>query len=125
MLEIVAAVALLAVLLAVAMRGATAVAAQRRALAHRETAVREAANLAERLAARPWNELVPEKPAAAGISDEAAASLAEAVVKVDVATPAADPAAKRVSVELTWLDSTGLPQRPARVVFWKYRTARE
>ena len=125
LLEIVTAVAMMAVLMAVAMKGLTAISAQRQALAHRETALREAANLAERLWGRPFDELTAEKLASVRISDEAAAALPDATVKIDVAPRAADPAAKRVAIELSWLDSTGLPQRPVRVVFWKHRTDRD
>lgn len=125
LLETVTAVAIMAVLIAVAMKGVTAIGTQRQTLAHRETALREAANLAERLGSRPFGELSTEKLASVRVSDEAAAALAGATVKIDVAARTADPSFKRVAIEVSWLDSTGLPQRPARVVFFKHRTDRE
>lgn len=97
------------------------VAAERRAVARRERAILEAANLMERLAARPWDDLSAESARALTLSDATKAALPGASLTVDVATVDAEPASKKLTVAITWRDRAGRSEAPARLVAWVYR----
>jgi prepilin-type N-terminal cleavage/methylation domain-containing protein len=99
--------------------------AARRAEGRRQTALLEASNLMERLAARPWAELTTEGAKDVTLGEEAKQTLpgAQLDVRVDDETP--EPAAKRITVSITYDGPGGEPVRPARLVAWRYRAAEE
>ena len=92
---------------------------QRRDIDRRSTAIREAGNLLEEIAARPWSELTEAELSALTLSDECSATLREPRRRITVAPEPAG-AGKRISVEIDWL--TGQDQRalPLRVAAWRY-----
>ncbi|WP_435016122.1 type IV pilus modification PilV family protein [Tundrisphaera sp. TA3] len=96
------------------------VAAERRSVARRERALLEAANLLERLAARPWDDLTPDAAKALTLSDATRAALPGAALSIEVA-PAGAPEAKRITVAITWRDRSGSAEAPARLVGWAHR----
>jgi hypothetical protein len=96
------------------------IAHQRRDVDRRSTALREAGNLLEEIAARPWSELTEEKLSALALSDECKAVLREPRLRIAVdAEPAG--AGKRISVEIDWLAGQQ-DQRamPLRLAAWRY-----
>ena len=121
LLEMLAAFAVLGVLVAFCVQLLPAVARQRAAAAQRQAATQEAANLLERIAARPWDQLTPAALQGVGLSSEARRQLPGAKLQVDVFDPAQNPAARRIAVCVQWEDRDGLPVRPARLVAWRYR----
>jgi Tfp pilus assembly protein PilE len=120
-MELIAAVAILMVLLAICLEILGAAAAGRRAAAGRQAAVLEAANVLERVAARPWDELEAEK---AQLSPAARALLPEAELKIVVAAAPDEPEAKLITVSLRWQGSNSLPVPPVCLSAWRYRGAR-
>ena len=121
-MEVAVAGVLLATLMTVCLQLFKATAAQRRALQDRHAAIRETVNLMERLSVYPWDELTPKNVAVLEISDESRQSLAEARLEIDVTRTPDEPEAKRITVTLQWQNHSGRPERPVRLVAWRYRT---
>jgi Tfp pilus assembly protein PilV len=97
------------------------VALERKAVERRERAVLEAENLMERIVTWPWDELSTESMKRYSIRGSTAGFLRDPTLKVDV-TPFEDaPARKKVVVEIRWLDRSGRPEAPVRIVAWAYR----
>jgi hypothetical protein len=94
---------------------------QRRDVDRRSAAVREAGNLMEEIAARPWNKVTDEELAALALSDECRTVLREPRLRIEV-TPEPTGAGKHIRVEIDWL--TGQDQRalPLRLAAWRYPT---
>ncbi len=92
---------------------------QRREIDRRSIAVREAGNLLEEIAARPWSELTEDKLSTLALSDECKSVLREPRLRIAV-DPEPDGAGKHISVEIDWL--TGQDQRalPLRLAVWRY-----
>jgi len=91
-------------------------AAERRLVAHEEVA-----NVMERLTQQPWDELTPQKVKDVAVSSAAAALLDDAELAVTVTAVDESPAAKRVAVELNWIDSSRNAAAPVRLTSWVYR----
>jgi Tfp pilus assembly protein PilE len=121
-LELLVAGILLGTLMTLCLEFFGAVAGQRRALQQRQAATQEVANVMERIAARPWESLTTERLKEVPFSEEAKAQLPEAQMEIDVATPADDPTAKRVTVSVQWQNAAGELVRPVRLVAWRYQT---
>lgn len=118
LLEVSAAGAMLAVAMTLAVQALGAMAADRRALDRRREATQEAANVMERLAARPWDELTPEALGDAKPSPEARKALPGVTLKVAVA-PQGD--LKRLAVEVRWHGQGGPAEVPVRLTSWVAR----
>lgn len=119
--ELLFAGALLATLMAVCLEMLSAAAAQRRATEDRQTAIREAANLMERLGTVPFDRLTPEGVGAVQLSGEARRALPDGELQIQLSSPSGEPDAKRIVVLLRWQDRTGRFLRPVRLVAWRYR----
>lgn len=94
---------------------------QRRDIDRRSAAIREAGNLMEEIAARPWSKVTEEELVALSLSDECRTVLREPRLRVQV-TPELAGGGKHISVEIDWL--TGQNQRalPLRLAAWRYPT---
>jgi len=121
MLELLLAGVLLGVLMTVCLQMLSAAAAQRRAADDRQTAVREAANLMERLSTVSFDALTPEGVGQVQLSDVARRALPGGELEVQLSSPPEQPGAKRIVVLLRWQDRTGRFVRPVRLVAWRYR----
>jgi len=136
LLEALVAGVLLAAMMTICLQLFAAVAAERRAMENRQTAAQDAANLMERLIARPWNELTPSarrgkaeggrgnsafrlQPSAFGLPPSCR-SLPGGSVEIELITAAGQPEAKRITVSVHWQDRSG-PAAPVRLVAWRYR----
>lgn len=97
------------------------VALERRGVERRERAVLEASNLMERIAARPWGELSTEALGPIRMAEASAAFLPGSTLEIKVATAEDAPPRKRITVEIRWLDRSGRPEAPVRLVAWAYR----
>lgn len=125
LLELTVASIMLGVLVAVSVQFITAAGRAQMAVRHRQAAICEAANVMERLALRPWDELVPEAMAQVKLSPESRQSLPGAELKIEVDELPQDPSARRIAVAIHWEEGPEGPQRPVRLVAWRYRTAEE
>jgi hypothetical protein len=98
-------------------------AAERRDLDHRQWAVQEAANLMERLTARPFDSLTTDGVKDLAPSTEAAGLLRDLQLRVEVADrdPAGGEDSKRVALTLRWRGRSGEWAGPVRLTSWVYR----
>jgi len=124
LMEIAAAGILLAVMLTVCLQFFRATGGQRRGLQARRSAIQEAANVMERLCARPWEELTPEAAGQVQRSDEARRALPDGELQVEIAPPDKELDGKRIVVVLRWPGGPEQPDRSVRLVAWKYRARR-
>ena len=99
-----------------------AVGFQQRQTDLRLLALREAENLLEELAPRPWDELTSESLASQSLSDEAKSRLPQAALKLELSEPAEPAASKRVSVQVSWSPRTGQAAQSVRLSAWFFRT---
>jgi type II secretory pathway pseudopilin PulG len=125
LLECMVAGVLLAATALLCLQTIAATTAARRAEGRRQTAVLEASNLMERLATRPWAELTTEGAKDVTLGEEAKRTLPGAQLDVRVDDETSEPAAKRITVSITYDGPGGEPVRPARLVAWRYRAAEE
>jgi len=120
-LETLVAVAMLTALLAVAMQVCTATAAQRRQTQQQLVAVEETANVMERVAALPWDDLTPEGVGKIELSTVAEEALPEAALTIDLAEAKGKPAGRRVAVTLEWAPRAAGPPSQTQLVAWRYQ----
>jgi hypothetical protein len=113
--------ALIAVAMTVTVQVVGYVALERRAVERRERAILEANNLLERLVSRPWDELTPGSAKEARVSSTTSSFLRSPKLDVEVIPSDDAPARKKVSVEIRWLDRSGRPESPVRLVSWVYK----
>jgi len=115
LIEVGVAGALLLVTMAMTAQALGWMAAERRAADRRREAVQEAANVLERLAARPWAELTPESARALRLSGPARRALPGGELAVDIAER---DGLKRIAVTVRWRGRSGGPEAPARLTAW-------
>jgi hypothetical protein len=119
-LELIVATAMLGALLTVCLKLCSVTTAQRRAAEEQQCASLELANVMERVAERPWNQLTTAALATEHISAPAGAQLPGAELKIEVSAPAGQPEAKRLTATLRWPDRDGRT-KPLALTMWKYR----
>ncbi|MBU4273499.1 MAG: hypothetical protein KKA28_16690 [Planctomycetes bacterium] len=121
-LELVVAGALLGTLLVVCLKMIGAVADWRRESDRRQLALFEAANLMERVADRPWDELTPEAVAAVRLPDNIRERLPGAELKIEVSDspPERKPPSKRIAVSIRWRDRAGRMLPPVSIATWRF-----
>ena len=123
LVELTISMLLFAAALAIVVQSAGWLAAQRRGAERRERAILEAANLMERLASRPWDELTPDLGRSLSLSPAAAASLRDGALEVAIAPGRGEPASKSIAITIRWGDRPGIPSAPVRLVAWVHRRA--
>lgn len=101
----------------------TAAAAHRRADEQRRLALAEVANRMEQAAVLPWEELTADRLERLPLSS-AAASLPAATLTVQVTDEPGGVAARRVRIELSYVNAAGVRVDPLSLVSWRFR-ARE
>ncbi|MCI0456300.1 MAG: type II secretion system GspH family protein, partial [Gemmataceae bacterium] len=115
-LEILVALGLLSVaLVLVAQVGFWSLNERRRSVLRHE-ALETAVNILESAQASPWEALTPEWAATQRLPDPLAQRLEKAQLTVRVEPEASRPQTKRVTVELSWLLSNGMPAQPVMLV---------
>jgi type II secretory pathway pseudopilin PulG len=119
MLELTVAIMLLAVVLASLGPLLSWIRQQRRTAEDRQLAVLELANAAERLSLTPYRELTAESLQSLELPAAAAEELPGAVLTGQIADEA-DPAAKRITLELAWRADGVRPIKPLRLVVWRF-----
>ncbi|MFC1596814.1 hypothetical protein ACFL5Q_02600 [Planctomycetota bacterium] len=119
LLEISTAGILLAAMMAVSLQFLGATAAQRQGLQARRMAVREAANVMERVCARAWEELTPQGLGDVELSSEVQERLFESALEIEVAE-AEELGGKRITVVVGWLNRADRSNRSVRLVAWRH-----
>jgi Tfp pilus assembly protein PilE len=119
-LELAVAGVLLAALAVVCVKFFAASATQRRALAERRAALCEAANLMERLAARPYDQLTAKQLAQEKPSSPFAAVLPGTKLQIEVADAAGPPTGKRITLRLTWPGPDPAAPLCVQLISWRY-----
>jgi hypothetical protein len=123
LLETAVACVLLVALASVCLKSFAAAAAQRLAIDQRQIALREAANLLEKLTAMPWDEIdqAAGEPFAEAARKAFPEELENGEVKIEVAPAAGEPSAKRIAVSLRWQDKNNQWVQPVRLTAWRYQ----
>lgn len=120
LIEITAAAAMLAVLLASSVQVMRALATQQLAAARRVMALQTVQALTEELANVPWDKLTPDAADKLTVPDVVNLYLPAAALSATVAEEQEPVAAKRLSVELRWHAPNGQPTAPLRLTTWVY-----
>lgn len=120
LVEIVVCALMLGIAMSVTLHILTWVAAERRAIEQRACAVREVANIMERITARPWSELTPDTLKGVTLSDSTRAALPGAELTIDVENESPTPVSRRLAVRLRWRGASGNFERPVRLSAWAY-----
>lgn len=93
---------------------------QCRTVDNRRLAGLEAGNVLEQVMARPWEEIVPGEATRFVLSDACRQTLPDAKLRVAVEAEAADPDARRITVEVDWQATALRRSQPVRLVAWRY-----
>jgi Tfp pilus assembly protein PilE len=123
--EVTAAAAMLAVLLASSAQVMRSLATQQEAAARRAMALQTVEAVLEEFANRPWGELTPTAAGDVTLPEVAKMHLPGASVEATVADVTDPVAAKRLAVEVEWNSPNGQPARPVRLTTWVYSDAPE
>ena len=98
------------------------IASDRRATERRERAVVEASNLMERIKASRWDDLTTEKVASLKLGSSSSNFLHVSTLSMKVDAFQDAPIRKRITVEVSWLDRSGRPEAPVRLIAWSHLT---
>jgi type II secretory pathway pseudopilin PulG len=123
LVETLVAAAVLGGLTVVCVKFFAASVAQQEQMRDRSRAVQLAANVMERLAATPWEQLTAENIRRLQDADELRQGLPEATIEIQLAQPSGEPDAKQIVVLVRWPSPPDVLQRPVRLVAWRYRLA--
>lgn len=121
LLELTVAMVILGALMSLCVKWLAAAGGQQREARWREAALREAANVMERLAAQPWEKLTKELAAKASLSEEVRGSLPDGALTVQVTEAAGEPPSKEIAVTIRWRLRPETPEAQVRLVAWKFR----
>jgi prepilin-type N-terminal cleavage/methylation domain-containing protein len=119
--EVSAAIMLLGTLTALCLEFFSGVTSQQKEQNAELAAAQEAANVMERLAAVPWDDLAKQDRRKIELSPQARKMLPEGRVEVKVEEAKGEPSARRVAVTVCWRPLPSGPERKARVVAWRYK----
>lgn len=120
MVEVAVTVLMLAVAMTTILHVLTWVAMERRAIERREWALEEAANLMERIAARPWKDVNAGAVKPLTLSEHLRGSLPDAELSIAV-DEKAGPQLKRVAIRIRWRNQAGTWVAPVRITSWMSR----
>jgi prepilin-type N-terminal cleavage/methylation domain-containing protein len=120
LVEMIAAVAVTAVLCGLCLSFVTMASSQRTELARRQTATEEATNAMERLSAVSWDELTAERARQAALSEVGKEMLPEGRLDAVVEDAPGEPAGRRVSVTVYWSDDRRTEQQVG-LVAWRFQ----
>jgi hypothetical protein len=112
---------LLAIAMGIVAQTATWLAVERRGAERRQRALQEAANLMERLSARPWLELTPELAREQSLSPATKAALRDGTLDVAIAPTEGDASSKTIAIRIGWGGTSGRGPAPVRLVAWVHR----
>ena len=125
LVELSVATLMLALAMAIVVQTAGWLVAERRGAGRRQVALQEAANLMERLAARPVDELTPELARSQALSERARAILRDGTLEVTIGPAEGEPSARSIAIRIDWGNGSGGRAAPVRLVAWVYPRDRE
>ena len=120
-LEITVASMLLGTLATLCVQYCHAMAVRRAIVERQKSAIQEASNLLEILAARPWEELTPHVADTQQLSERVMRTVPDARLEIEIGLPMGRPPAKRIAVEIHWPADQHAPAKPVRLVTWRYK----
>ena len=120
-LEVCMAIVVVAAALVVIAQLLVVAARQQRALDQRLLATREAANLMERVMARPWSELTDTRLTDLALSPGAASRLPGSRLSIQIIPHDEQPGFKEIRVQVDWLNRADQRGLPVQLVAWKHR----
>ncbi len=123
LIEVTMATVILMMIMSVALKVIGFAAHERLAAERRERALFEAANVMEKMAALPFDEITPDRAGRMSLSDTSRQRLPGCELTVQVSTVAsAAPAgpAKRIAVKIRWRDQSGQWESPVRLTSWTH-----
>ena len=82
-----------------------------------------AANVMERLAAQPWDQLTADSVRRLQDAQDLRQSLPEGKIEIQITQVSGEPDAKQITVLIRRPSPPDVPQRPVRLVAWRYRPA--
>jgi hypothetical protein len=94
---------------------------QKRGYERRSLATQEAANLLERVIARPWDALAAGPVDQLDLPASAKTQLPEAQVRAEVIEEEGKPTQKQIQIQVDWVNRAGQRERPVQLVAWKHR----
>ena len=124
MVEAAASVMMLAIAMTLTVKVVGWVALEHRATDRRQLAMNEAANLMERLAAVPYDELTPDLLKSFTLSTETKARLPDPTLQLEVVGDdrAGGMGSKRISLRIQWRNRADGWDAPVRLTSWVYRS---
>lgn len=120
LLEVMVAIALLAVTVSLCIKTLTAMGRQQMALGQRAYAAELANNLLERLRGHDWPAITPALAAELKLPADAQQRLPAPQLDIQVAERKS-PEAKQMTVIIRWQEGGGRQARPVRLTTWVYR----
>ena len=124
-LEVCMAVVILTAALGVIAQLLVLTAQQQQSHERRRIATRAAANLMERVVARPWQETASEKVASLDLSAEARRRLPDGRVRIEIVDEEGTPTSKRIQIQVDWVNSAGQRVRPVQLAAWKHHQEKQ
>ena len=121
LLELAVASVILMALMTICLELLSAMAAQRRAIDGRQTAIRQAANVMERVCGRRYSELTPQGVREMQLAEQSPPKMPGARVEIQLVQSPDEPAAKRITVLIHREEESANSGRPIRLVAWRYR----
>lgn len=124
LIEVTAAIVLLATMVGICVQMLAALALQQRVAERRTWAIETATNLMERYAARDWNDVTPETAATLSLEPETSGVLADAKLAVEVIEEQTPVAAKQVRLNLSWDEPQADRSPTVRLSSWVFQQGR-
>jgi Tfp pilus assembly protein PilV len=123
LIEVTMASVILIMIMSVALKVVGFAAHERLAAERRERALFEAANVMEKMAALPFDEITPERAGRMTLADDSRQRLPGCELTVLVSTVSSQAqagAAKRIAVKVRWRDQSGQWEAPVRLTSWTH-----
>lgn len=95
---------------------------QCRMVENRRLAGLEVGNIMEQIMTRPWKEIAPGTELTFELSEACRRALPDAKLRVRIASEAADPSARCITVEMDWRANALRRGEPVRLVAWRYNS---
>ncbi len=121
--ETVVAGIILSTAIAVSMQMLVATSAQHQTMEQGRIALLEAGNVVERLSVLPWSKLDADELSAWNLGPQAARALPGGKLEIQVQPTSDEPAAKRLTVVVSYSPKEKQPARSVRLVTWRYADA--
>lgn len=124
MVEVIISGVLIGAVIATAVPMLRNISLQQRAANRQQIALAEASNILDSLTSRPWADITSESAGALSLSADANRQLPAAKLQINVASEAARPEQKKVTLSLRWENELGASAAPVRLTTWVFQRGR-